>query len=174
MWEFPISKLETPALSGRGSQTSRRTSGWGQSHEGSRDVASWVVPHAERPRFPGPLLIRSRCPVTSSKVTLWMKAQHEGTLTSPCIVWKNPPIPLTAPNTVQRFKSQEQYRHHVPGEAQGSNWEGRPTLRESSPHWGTPTQCANRDWKLLGLIKEELLWVFLIQNSDKRREFIMS
>ena len=24
-----------------------------------------------------------------------MKAQHEGTLTSPCIVWKNPPIPLT-------------------------------------------------------------------------------
>ena len=28
----------------------------------------------------------------------WMKAQHEGTLTSPCIVWKNPPIPLTAPN----------------------------------------------------------------------------
>jgi len=27
-----------------------------------------------------------------------MKAQHEGTLTSPCIVWKNPQIPLTAPN----------------------------------------------------------------------------
>ena len=33
--------------------------------------------------------------------TLWMKAQHEGTLTSPCIVWKNPPIPLTAPKILE-------------------------------------------------------------------------
>ena len=54
------------------------------------------------PRFPGPLLIRTRCPVTSSKVTLWMKAQHEGALTPPCIIRKNPqgkgvqpPLPLT-------------------------------------------------------------------------------
>ena len=81
--------VDSPALFGRGSQTSWRTSGWGQSHEGSRDVASWVVPHAERPRFPGPLLIRSRCPVTSLKVTLWMKAQNEGALTPLCIVPQN-------------------------------------------------------------------------------------
>src|SRR5574337_634367 len=34
------------------------------------DVASWVVPHSEGPRFPGPLLIRTRCPDTSSNSTL--------------------------------------------------------------------------------------------------------
>ena len=37
----------------RGSQPSRRTSGWGRSNENIWDVASWVVTHAERPRFPG-------------------------------------------------------------------------------------------------------------------------
>ena len=58
-------------------------------HEEIRDIASWVVRHAKRPRFPGPLLIRSRCPVASSKVTLWMKAQHEGALTPLCIVPQN-------------------------------------------------------------------------------------
>ena len=54
-----------------------------------------VVPHAERPRFPDPLLIRTRCPDTYSKI-VWMKAQHEGALTPPCIVWKNPQVPQTA------------------------------------------------------------------------------
>ena len=29
------------------------------------NVASWVVPHSVGPRFPGPLLIRTRCPDTS-------------------------------------------------------------------------------------------------------------
>ena len=29
------------------------------------DVALWVVPHSVGPRFPGPLLIRTRCPDTS-------------------------------------------------------------------------------------------------------------
>ena len=56
------------------------------SHEEIRDVASMVVPHAERPRFRDLLLIRTRCPDTYSKI-VWMKAQHEGALTPPCIVW---------------------------------------------------------------------------------------
>ena len=33
-----------------------------RSHEGIPDVASWVVPHSVGPRFPGPLLIRTRIP----------------------------------------------------------------------------------------------------------------
>ena len=45
--------------------------------------------NAERPRYPGPLFIRTLCPDTSSKATLWMKTQNEGSLTPPCIVWKN-------------------------------------------------------------------------------------
>ena len=31
---------------------------------------SWVVPHSVGPRFPGPLLIRTRCPDTSPNSTL--------------------------------------------------------------------------------------------------------
>ena len=31
-----------------------RNSGWGRSHDEIPDVASWVVPHSEGPRFPGP------------------------------------------------------------------------------------------------------------------------
>ena len=34
-------------------------------------------------------------PDTSSKATLWMKTQNEGSLTPPCIVWKNLQIPHT-------------------------------------------------------------------------------
>ena len=65
------------------------------SHEEIRDVASMVVPHAERPWFPNPLLIRTRCPDTYKKI-VWMKAQHEGALTTPCIVQKRPQVTLTA------------------------------------------------------------------------------
>ena len=54
------------------------------------------MPHAERPRFPGPLWRRTRCPDTSSKATLWMKSQHEGVLTPPCNDRKNPQVPNTA------------------------------------------------------------------------------
>ena len=61
-----------------------------------RDVASLVVPHAERPRFADPLLIRTRCQDTSSKANLWTKSQHEGALTPPCSFWKNPQVPHTA------------------------------------------------------------------------------
>ena len=45
---------------------------------GNSRRATWVVPHARRPRFPGPLLIKPRCPDTSSKATLWVKAQQKG------------------------------------------------------------------------------------------------
>ena len=55
-----------------------------------------MVPRSERPRFPALLLIRTRCPDTSLKATLWMKAQHEGALTPSCILRKKPKIPLTA------------------------------------------------------------------------------
>ena len=33
---------------------------------------------------------------TSSKATLWVKAQHEGALPPPCIVRKDPRVPHTA------------------------------------------------------------------------------
>ena len=39
-------------------------------HEDIPDVASWVVPHSVGPRFPGPLLIRTRCPDTSPNSSL--------------------------------------------------------------------------------------------------------
>ena len=59
------------------------------------DIPSWVVPHSERPRFPGPLLIRTRCLDTSLNVTLWTKSQHEGALKPQFIIWKNPHVPNT-------------------------------------------------------------------------------
>ena len=34
-------------------------------------------------------------PDTSSKATLWVKAQHEGALPPPCIVRKDPRVPHT-------------------------------------------------------------------------------
>ena len=40
-----------------------------------------MVPYGERPQFPRPLMRRTRCLDTSSKATLWMKAQHKGALT---------------------------------------------------------------------------------------------
>ena len=52
--------------------------------------------HSKRPRFPGPLLIRTRCPNTSPNATLWKKAQNESSLTPPCIVRKNPQVPHKA------------------------------------------------------------------------------
>ena len=36
------------------------------------DVASWVVPRSEGPRFPGALLIRTRCPDPSPNSSLWI------------------------------------------------------------------------------------------------------
>ena len=63
---------------------------------GNSRRAPWVVPHAERPRFPSPFWIRTRCPDTSSKATLWVKLPFEGALTPPCVVRKNPRFPHTA------------------------------------------------------------------------------
>ena len=37
---------------------------------GNSRLAMCEVPRAERPRFSGPVLIRTRCPDTSSKATL--------------------------------------------------------------------------------------------------------
>ena len=74
-------RVDSPSLSGKGSRPSRCTSGGGRSHKEIREVASWFMPHSERHRFPRPLLIRIRCPNTSSNVTLWMKSPHEGALT---------------------------------------------------------------------------------------------
>ena len=85
-----------PALIGREYRPSRRTSGCGQSHERFPDVALCVVPHFKRPLFPGPILIRTRFPDTSSNATLWMKSQHERALTPSCIIWKNMQITNTA------------------------------------------------------------------------------
>ena len=59
-------------------------------------MASWVVPHSEGPRCPSPLLIRTQCPDTSLNATLWMKSEHKGALTTPCMVGKNPQVPNTA------------------------------------------------------------------------------
>ena len=64
---------------------------------GNSRQAPWLVPHVERPWFPGPQLRRTRCPDASSKATLWVKEQHEGALTLPCIVRKHPRFPHTAP-----------------------------------------------------------------------------
>ena len=59
-----------------------------------------MVPQAERPGFPGLLLIRTRCPDTFTKANLWMKAQHEGALTPLCIVQKNPQVTNTVRQVV--------------------------------------------------------------------------
>ena len=74
-------RVDSTALSRRDSRPSRHTSGWGRSHEEIREVASRAILHAERPRFHGPLLIKTRLLDTSSKASLWMKAQHVGALT---------------------------------------------------------------------------------------------
>ena len=80
----------------KGYRPSWCTSGWGPSQEEIRDVGLWVVPHAERPWFPGLLLIRTWRLDTSSKATLCMKAKNEGELTPPCIVRIKPQVPHTA------------------------------------------------------------------------------
>ena len=47
------------------------------------------------PDFSVLLLIRTRCPDTSSKATLWMKTLHEGALATLLIVRKTPQDPHT-------------------------------------------------------------------------------
>ena len=74
-------RVDSPALSGKGSRPSRHTSGGGWSQKEIRKVASWVMPHSERHRLTCPLFIRTQSPQISSNVTLWMKSRHEGALT---------------------------------------------------------------------------------------------
>ena len=50
-------RINSLALSGKGSRSSRHTSGRGQSHIETRAEDSWVVPHSERYQFPCPLKI---------------------------------------------------------------------------------------------------------------------
>ena len=83
-----------------------------------------MVPHSKRPRFPGPLLIRTRCPDTSLKATLWMKSQLKEALTPPCIVRKNPQVPKTA--------RQEAY-HPVNNSRGKRSSMPQPTTRPESP-----------------------------------------
>ena len=56
----------------------------------SRDTTIGVVEGMQFDR--GSLLIRSQCLDTSLKITLLMKAQHEGALTPPGIVRRNPQV----------------------------------------------------------------------------------
>ena len=53
---------------------------------------------ATRRTTPIPRSAHEKNPMTypSTKATLWVKAQHEGALTPPCIVRKNPQVPNTA------------------------------------------------------------------------------
>ena len=84
-------RVDSPALSGRGSRPSRPTSRGVRSHTETREVASWVMPHSSRHRRQRPLLIRTLCTDTSSNVTLWMKSEHEGALTPQLHRLEKPP-----------------------------------------------------------------------------------
>ena len=48
-------RVDSPALSGKGSLPSRRTSGGGRSLTETQEEVSWVMPHSERLWFPHPL-----------------------------------------------------------------------------------------------------------------------
>ena len=72
---------------------------------------------------PGPLFIRTRCPDTSLKATLWMKTQNEGSLTPPCIVWKN----LQIPHSLTRgLKPPEQLERQEEFHSSDKTWPDSP------------------------------------------------
>ena len=76
---------------------SQRTSGGGRSHEEIGDVASWVVPHVERPQFHGPLLKRTRCQHTSLKENLCV-----------CILYEALSLLLMEPNKFSKVEKTSQ------------------------------------------------------------------
>ena len=87
-------------------------------------MASWAVPPSERPRFPGPLLTRTRCQDTSSIASLWMKSKNKGALTPPCIVQKNSQLPNTAQHVAcQPVNTSRGKRNSMP----------QPKMRPDSP-----------------------------------------
>ena len=87
-------RVDSPDLSGKGSRPSCRTSG-----------GSYLTLKLERkPRGSGHILKdtgfpstqdKSRCPGTSSYVTLWMKSQHEGALKPLLHSMEKPQVPYT-------------------------------------------------------------------------------
>ena len=87
-----------------------------------RDVASWVVPHAERPQFSGTLLKRTRCPETSLKATLWPLAARFLTGKSLSELWRRPRAPACC------------------GVAAGSSSHWPRSSYRSSETWGHPGQ----------------------------------
>ena len=69
-------RVDSSALSGKESRSSRHTSRGGQSHIDTRQETSWVVPQSQRHRFPHPLEIRP-----DSNGTPSTESQHQGALT---------------------------------------------------------------------------------------------
>ena len=86
-----------------------------------------------------------------------MKAQHEGTLTSPCIVWKNPQIPLTAPNVdchLVNNSSQLKLHSFTQDEALLSCPNSSGTLRSESEMERNPeVPASNQDEALFHFVK---------------------
>ena len=150
-------KVDPPALSRRGSRPSWRTSGWGQSHEEIRDVASCWCHVPKDPDFSVLLLIRTRCPDTSSKATLWMKALHEGALATLFIVRKTLQDPHTArkgawdplSNSRQaEFPSSDKTRPNSPLPTLQGPWGRRVGVRNREEAWGS---CLPSRWGPLPL-----------------------
>ena len=88
-------RVDSPAWSGRGSRTCRRTSRGGRSHE---DIRTSHVGGATCLTSPIPRSALEKNPMTnpSSRATLWVKAKPEAELTPPCIIRKHPRVPHTA------------------------------------------------------------------------------
>ena len=80
----------------------------------------------------------------SSMITLHLPVSVKVCKCWSLATWRACCVLSTPLNTVQRFKRQEQYRRHVPGEARGSNWEGRPTLREQPSLRDSNPVCKQR------------------------------
>ena len=88
-----------------------------------------------------PCLPWRRVPEPSSKATLWVKAQHEGALTPPCIVWKNPQVPklflfgLTLRNELSEKAHMLTKQETLLGrDAQAESRRLRETRRTALPH----------------------------------------
>jgi len=148
-------KVDPPALSRRGSRPSWRTSGWGQSHEEIRDVASCWCHVPKDPDFSVLLLIRTRCPDTSSKATLWMKALHEGALATLFIVRKIPQDPHTAPQLAcHPLNNERGKRSSLPQTRRGLSIQSQLCrhasiwVRNGEETWGS---CLNPRWGPLPL-----------------------
>ena len=77
-----------PGLPGAPQEETGLTRKFETSHMGSATCRT--------PPIARPALDKDPWPDSSSKATLWLKAQHEGALPPPCIVRKDPRVPHTA------------------------------------------------------------------------------